>query len=109
MQATQSEFGTQPGQDYIKSLFSDIPADARFSSCRYIQIPPNTAIDLNTTQIIYSLPPRESPACYLLGDVLMKATVVIRKSDGLSLPDQTALVGPGVESYKAFCPEKYSI
>jgi len=29
MQATQAEFGTQPGQDYIKSLFSDIPADAR--------------------------------------------------------------------------------
>lgn len=29
MQAVQSEFGTQPGQDYIKSLFSDIPADSR--------------------------------------------------------------------------------
>jgi len=94
MQATQSEFGTQPGQDYIKSLFSDVPADTRFSSCRYIQIPPVTAIDVNTTQVVFMLPARESPSCYLLGDMLMKATVVIRKSDGTSLPDQDRLVGP---------------
>jgi len=44
MQATQAEFGTTPGQDYIKSLFSDIPADVRFSSVKYEPVPPNTAI-----------------------------------------------------------------
>jgi len=100
MQATQAEFGTTPGQDYIKSLFSDIPADVRFSSVKYEPVPPNTAIDATTQQIIYTLNPKENPACYLIGDMLIKLQVVIKKADGVSLPADGAFVGPGVHLYK---------
>ena len=102
MQATQAEFGTTPGQDYIKSLFSDIPSDVRFSSVKYEPVPPNTAIDANTTQIIYTLHPKENPACYLIGDMLMKLQVTIRKADGTSLPNNESFVGPGVQVIKLF-------
>lgn len=96
MQATQAEFGTQPGQDYIKSLFSDIPSDVRFSSVKYEPVPPNTAIDATATQIIYTLHPKENPACYLIGDMLMKLQVSIKKADGTTLPDNAAYVGHGM-------------
>jgi len=35
--STLNEFGTTPGADFLKSLFSDIPADTRFSRTEYIQ------------------------------------------------------------------------
>jgi len=42
------------------------------------------------------LHPKENPACYLIGDMLMKLQVVIKKADGVSLPDDGSFVGPGV-------------
>jgi len=51
MQATVAEAGTQPGQDYLASFFSELPTDARFSKTEYIQIPPGTALGKNQYSI----------------------------------------------------------
>jgi len=64
-------------------------------------VPPNTAIDHTASQIIFTLHPKENPACYLLGDMLIKLQIVIKKENGTDLPDQDYYVGPGKPCYKA--------
>jgi len=86
MQSFLSEFGTDPGQPYLKSFYGPIPTDKRFAKVEYIQVS-STALDPGTTQVIFNLDPKEPPTCYLISDIILKAQTVITKENG-TLPDE---------------------
>lgn len=91
---TVQESGTYPATNYINSFFTDLPSDLRFSKTTYQQIVPHTAIDSNSRNLHFVLDRLDNPFCYLISDILMQATVIITKADGVSLPDKTKFVGP---------------
>jgi len=87
MQSFISEFGTDPGQPYLKSFFGSIATDKRFAKTEYIQVP-STSLDPATNQVTFLLLPQEAPTCYLLSDIVIKAHTCITRADG-SLPSNT--------------------
>ena len=89
MSATHLEAGTQPGVDYLKALFSDLPTDTRFTLTRYQKFSPKTSN--NAPQIEFEIEAREAPECYLFGDILLEVKCVILDEKG-QLPARSALV-----------------
>lgn len=94
MDPTIQERGTFPAQRMIESFFADLPTDMRFTKTAYQQIVPHTAIDKNSKTIEFILDRLDAPFCYLISDMLMMATVIITKADGVSLPERNKVVAP---------------
>ena len=91
---TVTESATYPGENYIKSFFSDLPTDYRFSQVAYKEFEPATPIATNSKTVDFILSDCRSPNVYILQDTLMSVTVVIKKANKTSLPDTEAIVGP---------------
>jgi len=91
---TVQESGTYPATNYVSSFFSDLPTDLRFTKTFYQQIGPHTAIDSNSRNLLFVLDRLDAPYCYLPNEMLLQATVLITKEDGITLPDTDKIVGP---------------
>ena len=89
MSATVLEAGTQPGTDYLHSIFADLPTDTRFTQTKYVKYTPKTGT--NYAQIDFELEKREPPMVYLFGDIMMEVNCRIVTPTG-ELPKPTALV-----------------
>lgn len=91
---TVAESATYPGENYIKSFFSDLPTDYRFTSVTYAEVGPVTGATANSKTLDFILPAITEPHVYILQDTVMSLTVVIKKANKISLPDTKAIVGP---------------
>lgn len=94
MDPTIQERGTYPAQRMIDSFFAEQPTDVRFSKTEYQQIVPHTAIDKNSKSIEFILNSLDAPYCYQISDMLMMATIIITKKDGVTLPETSKIVAP---------------
>lgn len=88
------ENSVAPSAEYLQGFFSEQPTDLRFSKVEYEQIIPHSALDMNSHDVTFVLDTKEPPFCYLIGDMLMKATIIMTKKDGKTLPDKKKVVGP---------------
>ena len=91
MEAQQTEPLTWPSQNYAASFFATLPRDSRFLNCNFQKIVPSSNIDGET--ITFTCQRFEAPNCYNFSECCVEATVAIVKSDGISLPEKTAVVG----------------
>jgi hypothetical protein len=88
------ETGTYPAEHLLDDYFTDLPTDYRYTFVEYRRFNSHTAIDKDSNELQFILPPQNAPYCYQLGDSLMHVKLQIVKKGQNVLPDASAKVAP---------------
>ena len=87
------ESSTFASTSFIDNLFSDLPADSRFTQVVTQKIVPISALDSCSDKIEFLLPALQNPNVYFLNKTLIECSVVMQKKDG-TMPDKTKILAP---------------
>ena len=88
------ESSTFASTSFVDNLFSELPADSRFTQVVLQKVVPISALDSCSEKIEFLLPALQNPNVYLLSKTMIECTVVITKNDGKTVPEKTKMVGP---------------
>jgi len=91
---TLQDAGTFPAQSYVKSYFSNLPTDLKFTSTQVMQVNAGKHIKDLDSSMDFVFEKLEEPYAYNISDMLLQATIIITKADGKTLPEPTAMVAP---------------
>ena len=95
MEAVEKEIKTQGSYSYLDSYFTKLPNDARFNKIEYVKVLPVSTLAENSKQYDFVLERKQSPHCYLIGEILIEVHVtIVKKTSTPTLPDAAKYVAP---------------